>query len=183
MLRKRHPLFNEAGNEGGVGGSPAPAPPAPETFSATYVKELRQESAGYRLRAQAAEKEKEAAAEAAAKASKEAEEKIAAAATAANARLIRAEIKAIALKAGIVDVDGLALADLSNVKFDDKGDLVGGEEAIDALRKSKPYLFTKTTSSTGSQPPPAGSKGGDKKTAKDMTDAEWAAEKKKLGIR
>ena len=158
--------------------SPAPAPTPAETFSATYVKELRHENAGYRLRAQEAEKKAAEAAEAVKKATEEATGKIEEVSKTAQLRVIKAELKAFAVKAGIVDLDGLAFIDMSKVKLTDTGEIEGADEAIDALRKAKPYLFTKTTSST--QKPPEGKPPTTKK-ATEMTPEEYKAEKRRLG--
>jgi len=164
---------------------------AGQTFSADYVRELRQENAGYRVRAQAAEakladaeKLVTGAKEAQDKAQAAADERIKAAEEKALARIIKAELKAHAIKAGIVDLDGLKLADLSGIKTDDAGEVQGAEAAIESLRKAKPYLFTTTTGSAGragaGQPP---NKGDDKpKRATDMTPAEYAAFKRARGL-
>lgn len=182
MLRKRHALMNGEGGEGGGSGggsAPAPAPPAPETFSATYVKELRQESAGYRLRAQEAEKKANEAAEAAKKAAEEATGKIEEASKSAQLRIIKAELKAFAVKAGIVDLDGLAFIDMAKVKLTDAGEIEGADEAIDALRKAKPYLFTKTTASTERAPPKTPT---EHKKVTELSEADYRAEKRRLGL-
>ena len=186
MLRKRYPFLDQAGDgtNGGSGAAPAPAaapaaPPAAETFSATYVKELRQESAGDRLRAQEAERKAAEAAEAAKKADEAAAGKIKEANEAAQLRVIKAELKAVAVKAGIVDLDGLAFLDMAKVKLTDTGDIEGADEAIEALRKAKPYLFTKTTAST--EKPPKGAPTTPKKVT-DMSEAEYRAEKRRLGL-
>jgi len=180
MLRKRYVLMSPEGGEVGGGGPPAPAPaPAPaETFSATYVKELRQESAGYRLRAQEAEKKAAEAADVAKKAAEEATGKIEEVSKSAQLRIIKAELKAFAVKAGIVDLDGLAFVDMSKVKLAESGEIEGADDAIDALRKAKPYLFTKTTSSTQKTPE---SKTPAAKKASEMTPEEYKAEKRRLG--
>ena len=174
---------NKVGADGGAG--------ANGTFSAEYVKELRQENAGYRVRAQKAEndlaeaqKSAATAKEASEKAAKDADERAKKAEDAARARIIKAELKAFAIKAGIVDIDGLALADLSAVKLDDKGEVIGADEAIAALKKAKPYLFTTTTASGGKggdgQPPKDGK--APPKRATDMTAEEYAAFKRSKGL-
>jgi membrane protein involved in colicin uptake len=144
------------------------------------VTELRHESASYRKRAADAEAAAKAAQDAAEKAKADAEAAGSKAAKDAEARVIRAEVKALAIKAGIVDIDGLQLADLSGVAFDDKGNLAGATEALDALKKAKPYLFTTTTASTTGKPP-ADTKGG--KSVRDMSPEEYAKERRRLGLR
>lgn len=157
---------------------PTPAPKEPETFTREYVKELRHESATYRTKAQEQEAIAKAAKEAADKAINEATEKLTAAEKAANDRIIRAELKAEALKAGMIDLDGLKLADLSKVTLDDKGEVVGAEEMMNALKEAKPYLFGKgNTSSTENPPTPEKQQS---KRATEMSAEEYAAAKAKL---
>jgi hypothetical protein len=136
-----------------------------ETFSREYVQELRQENASYRTRAAEAEKKAQEAVDAAKKAQEDAEAKAAKAAAEADARvtethtkaeqrIIRAELKAEAIKAGMVDLDGLKLADLSSIALDEKGDVVGAEALMTSLKEAKPYLFgAKTTTSQTKEPP------------------------------
>lgn len=156
-----------------------PAPKEPETFSREYVQELRAENASYRTRANEAKAAAEAAEVAKAAALTESEAKVTAATTAANERVIRAELKAVAVKAGMVDLDGLKLADLSKVTLDDKGEVQGADDLMKALKESKPYLFGTTTSTThAGNPPPATPPAA--KLAKDMTKEEYAAAKAKL---
>jgi hypothetical protein len=161
---------------------PVKDPPKPETFSKEYVHDLREESKGNRLKAQ-----EEAAARKAADDARDAEKaerakdkaaadaKVKEAQTAADARVIRAELKAVAIAAGMVDLDGLKLADLSTVKLNKDGEVEGATELMEALKKSKPYLFgTQTTSSTTKAPPKEPPKG---KLATEMTNEEYAAAK------
>lgn len=159
----------------------------PETFSKTYVRELREEAKSYRLakdEAVKAAQEAKAAAEVAIAAAKAAEEKAAAdtaaartaAEAAANDRIIRAELKAEAIKAGLVDIDALKMLDTSSVTLDDQGNPTGAAELFAALKESKPYLFTAApVHSSQTQPPPPAPKPSDKKSAKDMTPEEFAA--------
>lgn len=56
-------------------------------------------------------------------------------------RLLTAEVKVLANELGFADwEDALALADLSKVTEDDKGNLVGVKEAMEELLKKKPHL-------------------------------------------
>lgn len=145
-----------------------------EKFSAEYVKELRQENERYR---KAAKENGDAAAAAETAASA----KIAEAQAAAEKRIIASELKAVAIKAGIVDLDGLKLADLSSVKLDDKGELVGGEDLIKSLKEAKPYLFKEASTTHKDTPPP---KNDDKpKKATEMTPEEYNAAKRAIGIK
>ncbi len=57
--------------------------------------------------------------------------------------LINAELRVAAIQAGIVDPkDAVALCDRSSLKIGEDGETVEGvTEAVDALKKAKPYLF------------------------------------------
>lgn len=150
----------------------------PQTFSLEYVKELRAESKGYRLKLSETEQKAQAAETARVAAQADADSKIKEANTAAEQRIIRAELKAAALKAGMVDVDGLKLADLSKVKMNDKGEIEGADALMDEMKKAKPYLFgTVSTSSTVVPPKPDDNK---PKSAKDMTKEEYAVFRAKI---
>ncbi|WP_431785735.1 scaffolding protein [Paenibacillus lactis] len=57
-------------------------------------------------------------------------------------RLLNAEVKVLANELGFADwEDAAALADLSAVKENDKGELEGVKEALEALAKKKPHLL------------------------------------------
>ncbi|MDG5470519.1 scaffolding protein [Jeotgalibacillus sp. ET6] len=65
-------------------------------------------------------------------------------------RLLNAEVKLAAKELDFADYeDALALADLTEVKENDKGDLEGVEEALKALAEKKPHLL-KTKGGSGS---------------------------------
>lgn len=141
------------------------------SFSLEYVQELRGESAAYRTKA----KEAESKAQAAEARALDAEKK-------ANDRIIRAELKAEALKAGLVDADALKLADLSQVGLDDNGAVVGAAELLQALKLSKPYLFGSAATTSQISPPP-GKIAVKQFNAKDATPEELAADAKARGLR
>jgi hypothetical protein len=165
--------------------SPAPVatPPAKEeSFSPQYVRELRHENAGYRLKAQEATKALEEAKAAADKTAKDAEARVKDAETRATERILRAELKAAALKAGMVDLDGLKLADLSKVKLNDAGEVEGADELMAGLKESKPYLFGATGSTSSTDKPPKKPDPGKPKRYDDMTPEERKAEAQRLGI-
>jgi hypothetical protein len=184
--------------DGGGGDPPAPpkAPELPpskhdgdlpkqETFDRAYVEELRSENKTWRGKMvsertarETAERERDEA-KAAAKTAKESADaeatgKITEAEKRANERVIRAELKVAAQKAGMVDLDGLKLADLSTVKLKDDGEVEGADELMVKLKESKPYLFGSAKGSSNPELPP---KPGDTvpKKAKDMTEAEREA--------
>lgn len=91
----------------------------------------------------------------------------------AESRLIRAELKAEAMRAGIVDLDGLKLLDLSAAKLNASGDVEGAGAMIAQLKRDKPWLFGGASSSSPATPPPA--QPPRQKRAMEMTDAEYRA--------
>lgn len=164
---------------------PAPRDPDrhPAGYSPEYVKDLREENKGWRLKATEQETARKAAEAAAAQALKDADDKIKAFQDAASAerdthrkaaddRILRAELKASAVKAGMIDLDGLKLADFTQVKLNDAGEVEGADALISSLKEAKPYLFGAVRSGTSdpSAPPPRNP--ADPKKAKDMTPAE-----------
>lgn len=150
-----------------------------ETFSKEYVSELRQETVGWRTKAQELEKLAKDAEEAANKKIQESELKISEATTAANARIIRSELKAFAIEAGMIDLDVLKLVDLSGVKLLDDGEVDGAKELIEKLKESKPHFFKeyKSTTHPGEQPKPKETK---TKSAVEMSPEEYQKHKAKL---
>ena len=90
-----------------------------------------------------------------------------------NTRVIHAELKAEAVRAGIVDMDGLRLLDPSDVTMLETGEVAGVAEAMNRFRQSKPWLFGILSSSSTSVPPAALPP--QRKLATDMTDAEYRA--------
>jgi hypothetical protein len=81
---------------------------------------------------------------------------------AARASLVRAELKVEALRAGMVDLDGLKLFDSTALKVSDTGEVDGAAELMARMKREKPWLFTSASSSS----PTAASTGG--------TDAQQA---------
>jgi hypothetical protein len=74
-------------------------------------------------------------------------------------RLRNSEVKVQAKELGFADwEDALALADLSEAKEDDKGNIVGVKESLDALAKKKPHLLKQQSNgSFGASVPNTGS--------------------------
>lgn len=191
MKFRMFPLMEGEGEGGGGDGGAAAAKPPQRrlvTVDEDYPHELREEARGWRLKFEAAKKTAEdatktatEAAEAATKTANEAADaKVKEVTGAADKRVIQAELKAVAIKAGMVDLDGLKLADLSTVKLDKDGEVQGAEEMMTALKKSKPYLFKEPSSSGGEEPPKPGNQ--KPKKVSDMTDDERKAEARKRGF-
>ena len=90
-----------------------------------------------------------------------------------EAQLMRAELKAEAIRAGMIDLDGLKLVDLSEVKFSGDGEVEGAAALMARLKKAKPWLFAAASSSSTATPPPA--QAPRQKLATEMTDGEYRA--------
>jgi hypothetical protein len=86
-------------------------------------------------------------------------------------RVILAELKVEALRANMVDLDGLQFLDLSQIHLDDDGEVFGGTELISRLKRAKPWLFSAPSSSSVAKVPP--SSPNRQKLAKDMSDEEY----------
>ena len=96
----------------------------------------------------------------------------------AETRLMRAELKAEAIRAGMVDLDGLKLLDQSAIKLTPSGDVDGIGPLMAQLKRDKPWLFVGASSSSPLTPPPA--QPPRQKRATEMTDAEYRAARAEL---
>ncbi len=93
-------------------------------------------------------------------------------------RLLRAELKSEAIRAGMVDLDGLKLVDPASVEVGEDGQVRGVEALMKALRRSKPWLFgLASTSSTAAAPP---AQPPEPPHATKMNHAEWRAARAEL---
>lgn len=113
-----------------------------DTFPRVYVEELRRESAGYRTRAQQAEKELQTEREKAQKKRQEVEAKLTAAEQRLNESIVSTALVVEATRMGFHDPeDAVRLADISNVKLTEAGKAEGVAEALQALATKKPHLL------------------------------------------
>jgi hypothetical protein len=71
----------------------------------------------------------------------------------AAAKLIRAELKAEAVKAGMIDLDGLKLIDVGEVKLNEAGELADAGAVLARMKRAKPWLFGGASSSAAANPP------------------------------
>jgi hypothetical protein len=108
------------------------------------------------------------------KSSAEYEDEICQMRTAYDARLILARMQTEAVRAGIIDLDGLRLADLSRVTLRPDDKLIGAKEAMESLRRAKPWLFGAALSSSSSSVAPP-SQPARPRSALEMTDEEYIA--------
>jgi hypothetical protein len=90
-----------------------------------------------------------------------------------QSRLITANLRTEAVRAGMIDLDGLKLIDLSEVRLDENDKVVGGRKIMADLRRTKPWLFGVASTSSAATAP--ASQPVRQKTAMDMTEAEYTA--------
>jgi len=95
-----------------------------------------------------------------------------------EAQLLRAELKAEAIRAGMIDLDGLKLIDFSEVQFGPDGEIEGASALMARLRKAKPWLFVAPSSTSIATPPPA--QAPRHKLATEMTEVEYRAAREAL---
>jgi hypothetical protein len=93
-------------------------------------------------------------------------------------RLIRAELKAEAVRAGMVDLDGLKLVDATSLTLSAEGEVEGAAVLMAALRRAKPWLFGQASASSSAVPPPAEPPRARSATA--MSYEEWQAGRTEL---
>ena len=96
----------------------------------------------------------------------------------ATARILHAELKHAALRAGMVDLDGLKLIDTTALKLTNTGEVEGAANLMRELRRAKPWLFGAASSSSTAAAPTAAA--ADAKPATAMTEAEWQAARAEL---
>jgi hypothetical protein len=71
-----------------------------------------------------------------------------------DARLIRAELKAEAVRAGMVDLDGLKLLDVAEITLTETGEIADAAVLLARLKRAKPWLFGNAMSSSAAVNPP-----------------------------
>jgi hypothetical protein len=90
-----------------------------------------------------------------------------------HSRLVAANLRTEAVRAGMIDLDGLKLVDFSGLHLDADDKIIDGRNIMAELRRSKPWLFG--TASTSSAAVAPASQPVRQKSAMDMTDEEYAA--------
>ena len=96
----------------------------------------------------------------------------------ANRRIAMAEMKVEAVRAGMVDLDGLTFLNLTEVPLDGDGHVAGKTALLHQLKQAKPWLFGGPSSSSMSKVPP--SQPPRHKLATEMTDAEYRIARKNI---
>lgn len=73
----------------------------------------------------------------------------------AKKRLMEAQLRAAAVQAGMIDLDGLKLLDFERAKPNEFGELERADELMMELKREKPWLFGGKSSSSRASVPPA----------------------------
>ncbi len=88
-----------------------------------------------------------------------------------EARVITAELKVEAIRAGMIDLDGLKLIDRQSLRLNDHGELDGAADLMRHMKRTKPWMFgggsTSSSANAPSAQPPR------QKRATEMTDEEY----------
>ena len=153
--------------------------PTVESFSATYVKELREENKAARKKAEALEAQLRELEPFKTKAT-EYESRLTEFQTTHQTELARTRLEAKAIAEGIIDPAALVLLDTSNLVVEN-GRFKDEAAVIEKFKADKPAFFgSLSTSSTAKTPGIQENTG--QKHAKDMTPAEWKAAQRRLGL-
>jgi hypothetical protein len=96
-----------------------------------------------------------------------------------EARLIRAELKAEAIRAGMVDLDGLKLLDLAEIRLNGTGEVADASGIFTKLKRQKPWLFGSPASSSAAANPPRPDPPR-MRHANELSHEEWLAAKAAL---
>ncbi len=96
----------------------------------------------------------------------------------AEARIVQSELKREAVQAGMIDLDGLKLIDVSQIRLNEAGNLDGGPALMARLRHDKPWLFTSASSSSSASVPPT--EPARPRLATEMSLDEWRAARSEL---
>ena len=95
-----------------------------------------------------------------------------------HARLVAASLRMEAVRAGMIDLDGLKLLDTSKVQLAADDTVIEGARLMQSLRESKPWLFKASSSSSSAVAPSY--RPVRQKSAMEMTDDEYAAARNAL---
>jgi hypothetical protein len=92
----------------------------------------------------------------------------------ADAKLIRAELKTEAIRAGMVDLDGLKLLNTEDVRLTETGEVADAAAMLAKLKRAKPWLFGAAVSSSAAANPPR-PEPPRTRHANDLSHEEWVA--------
>ncbi|MBB5373629.1 hypothetical protein [Acidocella aromatica] len=70
------------------------------------------------------------------------------------ARVAQAELKAEAVRAGMIDLDGLKLIDVASIRLNQNGEVEDAASLLVRMKREKPWLFGTAVSSSAAATPP-----------------------------
>lgn len=70
------------------------------------------------------------------------------------ARVAQAELKAEAVRAGMIDLDGLKLIDAASIRLNQNGEIEDAASLLVHMKREKPWLFGAGASSSAAANPP-----------------------------
>jgi multidrug efflux pump subunit AcrA (membrane-fusion protein) len=68
-------------------------------------------------------------------------------------RVAQAELKAEAVRAGMIDLDGLKLIDAASIRLNQNGEIEDATNLLVRMKREKPWLFGAASSSSAANPP------------------------------
>jgi multidrug efflux pump subunit AcrA (membrane-fusion protein) len=71
-----------------------------------------------------------------------------------TARVAQAELKAEAVRAGMIDLDGLKLIDVASIRLNQNGEVEDAASLLARMKREKPWLFGAGVSSSAAANPP-----------------------------
>jgi hypothetical protein len=95
-----------------------------------------------------------------------------------DSRLVQAQLKTEAIRAGIIDLDILKLLDVTDLKLNSDGTVPEAAAALTRLKRDKPWGFSKPSTSNPAVPPTA--EPPNARTAMEMTHKEWRHAREQL---
>lgn len=93
-------------------------------------------------------------------------------------KLIQAELRTAAARAGMIDLDGVKLVDTAALVLTEAGELSDGPGVMAKMRQEKPWLFGRSSSSSPAVAPRATPPKA--KTAMEMSVEEWRVARAEL---
>lgn len=93
-------------------------------------------------------------------------------------KLMQAELRTAAARAGMIDLDGVKLVDTAGLAVNEAGELLDGPAIMTRLRQEKPWLFGRSSSSSPAVAPRASPPKA--KTAMEMSVDEWRVARAEL---
>ena len=96
-----------------------------------------------------------------------------------RAKLVQAELRTAAARAGMIDLDGVKLVDATSLSVNDAGELSEAQDIMARLRHDKPWLFGRGSSSSSATLAPRATPP-KPKTAMEMSIEEWRVARAEL---